>query len=79
MPRKVRILKWEPKKEPMTVTVHYAVSNPALLAEIAVKKLQQELLGAGCGCHRAEELIGLLRDLGCEVQIEETKRNEITN
>jgi hypothetical protein len=78
MPRKVRIVKWEPKKEPMTVTLHYGVPNPALLAEIAVTKLQRELLGAGCGCHRAEELIGLLRDLGCEVQIiEET--NEITN
>jgi len=69
MPGRVRIVKWEPKAEPMQLTVHYAVPDPARLAEIAVKKLQRELLGAGCGCHRAEELIGLLRDLGCEVEI----------
>ena len=79
MASKVKIVKWEPPKEPMTVTVHYAVPEPARLAEIAVTKLQRELLGAGCGCHRAEELIGLLRDLGCEVRIEETKENGKAN
>lgn len=71
MPRKVKIVKWEPQQEPMTYTVHYAIPNPASMAEIAVQKLQLAVLGRGCGCHTPEELTALLKDLGCEVQIEE--------
>ena len=50
MPSKVWIVKWEPMT--VTVTLHYAMSNAALLAEIAVTKLQRELHGAGCGSIR---------------------------
>jgi hypothetical protein len=71
MPKKITIVRWEPRREPMSYTVHYAIENPTLMAEISVKKLQAELLGRGCGCHRAEELIALLRDLGVEIEIVE--------
>lgn len=66
---KVRITKWEPKSEPMTYTVSYAVPEPAKLASIAVMRLQAAVLGRGCGCHTPEELIGLLKDLGVEVEL----------
>lgn len=71
MPRKVRIVKWSPPKESLLITTRHAVPEPEKLARIAVVKLQQALLGAGCGCHEPAELIGLLKDLGVEVQIEE--------
>ncbi len=77
MDKKVRVVKWAPPKESMTLTIHYAVPDPARLAEIVVMKLQRELLGAGCGCHAPAELIGLLKDLG--VQIEITKVPEERN
>jgi hypothetical protein len=71
MAQRVKITKWEPVKEAMTITTHHAVPDPAKLARIAVVKLQLALIGNGCGCHRVEELVALLRDLGVEVQIEE--------
>lgn len=71
MPRKVVIRKWSPPREPMTLTMHYAVPAPEKLAEIMVLKLQAQLLGRGCRCFTIEELVGNLITLGCEVDIEE--------
>ena len=76
MPKKVKITKWNPVKGPMSYTTHYAIPDPALMAKLTVVKLQQELLGVGCGCHRAEELIALLKDLGVEVEIVEGPRRK---
>jgi hypothetical protein len=78
MPSKVRIVKWAPPKESLLITTRHAVPDPEKLARIVVVKLQKALLGAGCGCQEPGELIGLLKDLGVEVEIQNTegeKRN----
>jgi hypothetical protein len=83
MPKRVRITKWEPPREPITWTTSYLIENPARMAEIAAVKLARELAGGGCGCHSVAELQGLLKDLGVEIEIVEGElehgRTEIVN
>lgn len=69
-PSRVIVKKWEPHSGPMTVTSAYYIPDPARMARIAAAKLQLELLGKGCGCHTPAELMALLKDLGCDVEIE---------
>jgi len=78
MPRRVVIRKWSPPKGPMTLIMSYAVPDPAKLAEIMVVKLQAQLLGGGCQCFTTEELVGNLKTLGCEVEIEKVSEGEET-
>ena len=79
MPSKVRIVKWEPPRESLVITTQHGVPEPEKLAGIAVVKLQRELLGIGCGCHEPAELIGMLRDLGVEVEIIEGETANASN
>ncbi len=76
MPRKVVIRKWSPPNEPMTLTISYAVPDPAKLATIMVKQLQAQVLGGGCHCFSSEELIGNLQTLGVEVDLVEATEGQ---
>jgi hypothetical protein len=71
MPKRVKITKWEPLAGPAQLTIRYAVPDPVKLCQIMLTRLQAQLLGGGCGCFTAEELIGNLKELGVEVEIQE--------
>ena len=76
--RKVIVKTFKPPKGPMVITTRYGIPNPERMAKITVARLQLQLLGQGCQCHTVEELVGLLKDLGVEVEIQNTegeKRN----
>jgi hypothetical protein len=47
MPKRVRIVRWTPHREPRKVTLAFLVPRPERMAEIAVKRLQAEVLGKG--------------------------------
>jgi hypothetical protein len=69
-PGTVKILKWEPKPEATIVRTTHLIPYPAKHAALLLMRLKLELLGSGCRCRGAEEIVGILKLLGCEVEIE---------